>query len=550
MDLRQALTLYSSHFLSTWSARSYEFAAILFTASAFPGGLRAASLVGVANSIAAILFGAAIGRWIDLGQSRLRPLIATIFINKGAIIIACIFWQFIIQEKARPADDREAEIQDEDSASVLKGTPKLIAFGFILLLGLVESLSRKANLIAIERNWVPALAPPTVMEGRTLVQVNAMMGRIDMACKMLAPVAVSQFLVLVSPKTAALLFSFGNLISWVLEYTTAERLYKMSEELQVPNSGKAYLQSANGLQQVHFRPQSTQLLAKVIDIATDYVNNFRNYFRTEVWAASLAMCITHGSILSLTGVTVVFFLDSGYSMQLITIAETISAFCEFSSTFITPFAVQKISDKVRGSNGEQIDMDTVNCTGPAEEAFSQAETEPSATTLAVNTGLTHTGLYGIGLMLTILLPTVPLLIHLTSALFYPMARYSTNKSPTFSKYPFTSILLLGTLALSRVGRGVFSLTTQQLGQSRVAPEYRSTFAGVEMSFISLLGLGHNVGTAIFSDPRDFGVLATASWISLLCSMLLYLWWMKREGVAWAWWKATGKGLYQQIDNGG
>lgn len=35
--------LFLCHFLSTWNARSYEFASVLFTAAAFPEGLSAAS---------------------------------------------------------------------------------------------------------------------------------------------------------------------------------------------------------------------------------------------------------------------------------------------------------------------------------------------------------------------------------------------------------------------------------------------------------------------------------------------------------------------------
>ncbi|KAI1137980.1 hypothetical protein F5Y05DRAFT_413925 [Hypoxylon sp. FL0543] len=40
----QALNLYVSHAFSTWNARGYEFAAILFTAAAYPDTLVAAAL--------------------------------------------------------------------------------------------------------------------------------------------------------------------------------------------------------------------------------------------------------------------------------------------------------------------------------------------------------------------------------------------------------------------------------------------------------------------------------------------------------------------------
>src|ERR1700749_5006424 len=89
---REAYTLYSSHTLSAWNARSYEYAAIIFTAAAYPGGLRAASLLGLSNSIANICFGPAIGRWIEQASSRLRPLLISISINRLTVVFACTFW--------------------------------------------------------------------------------------------------------------------------------------------------------------------------------------------------------------------------------------------------------------------------------------------------------------------------------------------------------------------------------------------------------------------------------------------------------------------------
>ncbi|KAI9876617.1 MAG: hypothetical protein M1830_006054 [Pleopsidium flavum] len=44
MTKTQAWNLYTTHMLSTWNARTYEFAAILFTASAYPDTLLASSI--------------------------------------------------------------------------------------------------------------------------------------------------------------------------------------------------------------------------------------------------------------------------------------------------------------------------------------------------------------------------------------------------------------------------------------------------------------------------------------------------------------------------
>jgi solute carrier family 40 (iron-regulated transporter), member 1 len=160
MNTRQAYTLYLCHALSTWQARSYEFAAVIFTTAAYPGGLRAASLIGISISIAAICFGPAVGRWIDHASSRLRTLLTTILVNRAAIIFACLIWLLIVSESSTTQDEsqggaKKMTLDDDSSASgssILQGAPKSIAFGLLLCLGILESLSRKANVISIERD--------------------------------------------------------------------------------------------------------------------------------------------------------------------------------------------------------------------------------------------------------------------------------------------------------------------------------------------------------------------------------------------------------------
>ncbi|KAF2097988.1 hypothetical protein NA57DRAFT_40258 [Rhizodiscina lignyota] len=551
MNRRQAFSLYVCHALSTWNARSYEFAAVLFTAAAFPEGLRAASFVGIANSIAAILFGSAIGRWIDRGQSRLRTLLTTILINHAAVIAACTMWLLIVQGAANDADDdRNAEVQDIINTSILTGTPKIMFFLILLGLGVVESVSRKANLISIERDWVPVLAPPTVAEGYDLTHVNAIMGMIDMMCKMVAPIVVSQLIAIVSSKAAALILAVANAIPFGLEILAAKNLWRANTALRAE---KENLKDSDNMHPGQMQENISEAWAQqpvvwVFDVALSYMDNLQLYFESEVWAPSLAMCITHGSILSVTGVTVVFFLDSGYSLQLVTIAETVSAFFELSSTLITPFAVHAISKTTDARLAADIPLMSVEDVGRLDEDSGDVNNGSTKSSPVVNTAITHTGLYGISTMCLILISTIPALFYLTSQLSYPIPRSETKHgSPTFHSYPFATVIILSCLAISRLGRGIFSLSTQQLGQSRVASEHRSSFAGVEVGFVSLLGLAHNVASAVFSEPKEFGILATGSWISLACSAALYIWWLRREGVQFAWWNAGGKRKYQQLE---
>jgi iron-regulated transporter 1 len=543
MTKRQAYTLYLCHALSTWQARSYEFAVMIFTTAAYPGGLRAASLIGLSISIATILFGPALGQWIDHSSSRLRTLLITVLVNRPAVIFACLTWLLIVSESgtslAKPGNDENVvALEGEDSSayesSILQGAAKSVAFGLLMLLGILESLSRKANVISIERDWVPVLAPDTIVDRYSLTRVNATMARIDVLCKMLAPVIVSWlFAIIDSIKLDITLVIATNMFSLGLEWMSATSLWTSLQALKEREG--AYLNLPGNAEAENRRSRSLLEISKwpIPGIPT-YIDSLKLYFASEVWAPSLAMCITHTSILSITGVTVVFLLNSGYSLKLVTIGEALSAFFELSSTFIIPMAVGKLAPPQKQDPHHvflvsQQDDDDSDGSGEIENGEDKSHSSDQ-----VIAAISQIGTYSIVGMALILLPTVPILLYLTSTLSYPITR--TKSSPTFHLYPYISLLLLFCLAFSRVGRGTFALVTQQLAQARVPSHQRSSFAGAEQAFVSVFGLGHNLGTAIWSSPDEFGWLALASFIAVTGSTVVYTrcWTNDRQRSRTAW----------------
>lgn len=334
----QAYTLYLNHALSTWNARSYEFAAVLFTASAFPEGLRAASLVGISNSLAAILFASAIGRWIDRGTSRLKTLLTTISVNRLAILVACLLWFIIVGDQPQgPTKDGDlAEVTQEQGEGWVM--VRMIAFTILLVLGIVEGLSRKANVISIERDWVPVIAPVWTPTDYTLTHVNAMMSRIDIICKLSAPIAVSGFLSVLSTRVGVFAVLIMNALSFIAELRTARNLWdqcpQLAEPKMNPDIDEPHTLSSRTI--FNFNTRS------VHSFMVNYLEAIYVFFDSDIWMPALAMCVTHASILSVTGITIVFFLDSGYSLRLVTGAEALSTVFEFGSTLLYPFAVQRL----------------------------------------------------------------------------------------------------------------------------------------------------------------------------------------------------------------
>jgi len=60
-----ARRLYVSHFLSTWNTRVFEFGAVLYLATIYPGTLLPMSVYAFTRGISVIIFAPAIGQYID-----------------------------------------------------------------------------------------------------------------------------------------------------------------------------------------------------------------------------------------------------------------------------------------------------------------------------------------------------------------------------------------------------------------------------------------------------------------------------------------------------
>ncbi len=130
------LRLYTSHFLSTWNSRLFEFGAVLFLASIFPGTLLPMSVYAVVRSGAAILFAHSIGTWIDHGN-RLAVVRLSIVGQRIAVALSCgAFWAM------QKLGDR------------LGGRARDGLFALTVVLACVEKIYSVTNLVSVERDWL------------------------------------------------------------------------------------------------------------------------------------------------------------------------------------------------------------------------------------------------------------------------------------------------------------------------------------------------------------------------------------------------------------
>ena len=168
--------LYISHTLSTWNARTFEFSAVIFLATRFPSTLFYASTYALFRSLAAFLLSARIGQVVD-ARERLSVVRGTIVWARGAVAGTCVVLLTIL--KVRAGESEGGEYGEWMT---------LLGFAVCVVLACVEKLAFVGNTIAVERDWAVVVADALDMPREEL---NSGMRRIDLVCKLVAPVCIS-----------------------------------------------------------------------------------------------------------------------------------------------------------------------------------------------------------------------------------------------------------------------------------------------------------------------------------------------------------------------
>ncbi|ESZ93635.1 hypothetical protein SBOR_5984 [Sclerotinia borealis F-4128] len=510
LDKSQAWNLYLSHFLSTWNGRSYEFAAIIFTANAWPDTLVAASVRGIVRTLASICFSSSVGRWVDKSPDRLRTLLTTITVNRIAVICASILWFFVVESENGGGKKRVPLLESITDEAAFRDTIKIVMFVPILGFGILEGLSASGNMLSMERDWVVTAAAP---EGKEydLTHLNSTMRRIDLSCKLLAPILISFLISALGMRIGVMVVGGMSAASWGVEMWCARRVWRSNIRLQTQKDA----------QDDDVPSESAEVRGLMKKLARGfrlYGKDFKNYFTSKVWIPSLSLSLLHLSALSYGATFITFLLNAGFSLDLITLARAAGSVVEISSTVVTPFGVRHLS-KAHGHGR----YDRLHGSDDSDEALLQGEDEIDES-VRVTTGLERLGLWGLSWQLINLIPVTLILWALSSTV-------PSNPTLLTRIIPSTNsillpLLLFTTLSFSRLGLWIFDLTTQQLTQTLVSPTHRSSFTGCEYSLVAFFELGNNVMAMIWSRPEQFEWVALVSLGAVVVSATLYAGWVR------------------------
>ncbi len=281
---------------------------------------------------AMILFSSSIGYWVDRSPSRLRTLLSTIVCNRGSVVVGSLFWLFILSQEELVGTSDGGGFFGLPSNDLIKG----VGFALAVTCGIVERLSASGNLMSMERDWVVTVASSS--GPYNLTQLNAVMRRIDLVCKLFAPIVISVVISARDSVRFGVLFTgLTSLLSLPIEMLSARRVWKSSQSLQAPKPmppAPAHSQHATD-----DTPQARGPGSLVAGIRR-YFKGLEMYFDTPVWIPSMALALLHFNVLTWRATFITSLINVGYSLNVITVARAAGSVFEISSTLVTPRGIE------------------------------------------------------------------------------------------------------------------------------------------------------------------------------------------------------------------
>jgi iron-regulated transporter 1 len=296
---------------------------------------------------------------------------SSISFNRFTVITASIAWFFIVEPGTSP------------DAAKTPSPLKNIIFILILILEIGENLSASGNIMSMERDWVVVASSP---DGReyNLTHLNSVMRRIDLICKLVAPILVSIIISATNNKIGVIVVGGMSATSWGVEMLSARNVWNGNRALQAPKIRSRRARSASQASSI----PPNGLFDAVCQALRRYIQDFRNYFSSSVWVPSLSLSLLHFSALSYGATFITFLLSAGFSLDLITIARAVGSLVEISSTVVTPVGVQVLGRaKNHGRLGALVQAH--------EEASTSLLERPREEEGRTITGLERLGLWGL-----------------------------------------------------------------------------------------------------------------------------------------------------------
>ncbi|KAL4795929.1 Ferroporti-1 [Aspergillus venezuelensis] len=448
------LRIYTSHTLSTWNSRMFEFGAVVFLASIYPDTLLYASIYALVRSLFAVLLSSWLGTVVDR-VNRLVAIRHSIIWQRLPVAVSCV------------------------CLGVLLTSPPTrlswVLFVALVLFAGVEKLASTANTVAVERDWVVVISDSLNVPRKDL---NARMRRIDLFCKLVAPVVVSLMDGLLSTRIAIWGVLGLNVAVVLVEYFAIAQVYNAVPELDRTRDGQASNTTVDEAEEdieEHVHPEDdneerTALVQIISRKAQFTISPWKEYIRQPVFLASFSLSLLYLTVLSFGPTMVTFLLHSGFTSLQVSAMRIGAVLAEISGTVVAPFLMDRI--------------------GPI-----------------------RSGLWFLNWQLLTLACAV--------------AAFIFQDEGPINKKIVAGILVAG-VALSRLGLWGFDLSVQFLVQEGIPSSTRSSFSSTEMALQSVFEMVSFATTIVFAAPEQFMYPVYISYGAIAVAAAYFAAYVRRE----------------------
>ncbi|KAL5117258.1 hypothetical protein ACEQ8H_004817 [Pleosporales sp. CAS-2024a] len=411
--------LYTSHTLSTWNSRTFEFGAVIFLAAIFPGTLFFASCYALFRSLSAAVLASWIGSRVDR-QNRLDVVRQSIVWQRLSVAGSCLVLLAMLSSGANE-----------------RGLVTYALFTASVVLACVEKLAYVANTVAVERDWIIVVSDSLRVERQEL---NSVMRRIDLICKLIAPVGIGLLDGGHSTRIAIWLVFAQNAISVAVEYWAIKHLYDAIPELGQSKGPETSQDCVTLLSTT--TTTTTNLGSATKKPEKNFLAPYKSYIQNPAFLASFALSLLYLTVLSFASQMTTYLLTLGFTSTHVSIMRLVSVLLEISATCAAPWLMARI-------------------------------------------GAVRSGLWFINEQL------------ISIALAIGLWLYYMDKPIT------AGIVLVSGVAFSRLGLWGFDLSVQFLVQDAAPKATRGSFSAIEMSLQNVFEVLSFATTMVWYRPEDF-----------------------------------------------
>jgi iron-regulated transporter 1 len=194
-----------------------------------------------------------------------------------------------------------------------KGILTYWLFAVSVLLACLEKLAFVANTVSVERDWIVVISDSLSVDRQEL---NSAMRRIDLVCKLIAPVGIG-LLDSYSTKIAIWVVFAQNAISVLVEYFAIAHVYSAIPELSRGKEEKdetpgAELQHSSHQTVVTNPGQSSGSKVPISNI-TAHLRPWKEYAQNPAFLASFSLSLLYLTVLSFASQMTTYLLTLGKS---------------------------------------------------------------------------------------------------------------------------------------------------------------------------------------------------------------------------------------------